>query len=147
MAKAEAELVIACRPTVIWKLLSDLESIPSRQKGVTKIEMLTEGAYGVGTQWRESRSADGLEVTMTLTVAACDEGRSTTITCTSDGFDFSTQIDLSPLEEGTRVQFVTTIRAKTFKKKALLPVVARVIQRGLQEDLRSLAAEAEGQVH
>lgn len=50
-------------PDRVFQALTDLEGVAKWMPGFVKIEILSEGAFGVGTQWRETRKLFGKEAT------------------------------------------------------------------------------------
>ncbi len=50
-------------PDRVFQALTDLEAAPNWMPGLIKIEMISEGAFGIGTEWRESRKIFGKEAT------------------------------------------------------------------------------------
>jgi carbon monoxide dehydrogenase subunit G len=43
---------IAAPADRVWKALTDIEAAPQTISGIDRIEMLSEGPFGVGTRWR-----------------------------------------------------------------------------------------------
>ncbi|UJH69750.1 hypothetical protein [Ornithinimicrobium sp. INDO-MA30-4] len=52
---------IPSRPENVWYVLTELDKFAGVVEDITKIEVLTNGAYGVGTRWRETRKMMGME--------------------------------------------------------------------------------------
>lgn len=59
-------------PEVVFDTLTDLDGLPSWLPALVGLEPLTEGPYGVGTAWLESRRVFGRVVTEHVTVAGMD---------------------------------------------------------------------------
>ncbi|MCM2390140.1 SRPBCC family protein [Streptomyces albipurpureus] len=56
----------------VWHALTDLEGAPALLSGVDAVEMLSQGPFGVGTRWRETRRVLGKQATEEMYVTASD---------------------------------------------------------------------------
>ena len=57
----------------VWDLATDLERAPTTLSGVTRVEVLTDGPFAVGTRWRETRTMFGREASEVLEVTAVED--------------------------------------------------------------------------
>jgi uncharacterized protein YndB with AHSA1/START domain len=57
----ELEEVFAAAPQQVFEALTNLEGAAGWMPNVVRIEKLTEGAFGIGTRWREIRRLFGRE--------------------------------------------------------------------------------------
>jgi len=90
----------------VFPILCDLEGAPERIEGIKKIEVLTDGPFGVGTRWRETRVMFGKEATEVMEVVAMEPGRSYTVTAGSCGTRYETVMACEPRgADGCRVEF------------------------------------------
>ncbi|NUU25268.1 MAG: SRPBCC family protein [Streptomycetaceae bacterium] len=48
---------VAATPERVWQVLTDPEGAAGALRGVSGIEVLTPGPFGVGTRWRETRTS------------------------------------------------------------------------------------------
>ncbi|MFD6415214.1 SRPBCC family protein [Streptomyces sp. NPDC060194] len=55
----------------VWHGLTDLTGWPAVLSGVERVEVLSDGPFGVGTRWRETRRMFGKEATEEMWVTAC----------------------------------------------------------------------------
>ena len=58
-------------PDQVFATLTDMEAVGQWMPGFVRIEMLTEGDFGVGTEWRETRKLFGKEATEQFEVTEC----------------------------------------------------------------------------
>ena len=56
----------------VFSIATDLQNAPERIGGITKLEVLTDGPFGLGTRWRETRVMFGREATEVMWVTAFD---------------------------------------------------------------------------
>ena len=63
---------IAASPQEVFDALSDLDALPDYIPAEVRIETLTEGEFGEGTQWREYRKMMGREATEVFEVTECE---------------------------------------------------------------------------
>lgn len=59
----QSEQQIEATPEEILDALTDFDSWSDWMDGLLRVEKLTDGAYGVGTRWRETRKLMGQEAT------------------------------------------------------------------------------------
>lgn len=62
-------------PAKVFAALTDVANAEKWMPNVVKIEMLTEGEYGVGTKWRETRTMFGKEASEVFEVTAFTPGK------------------------------------------------------------------------
>lgn len=66
---------LAAPPRVVWDVLTDVGRADQIFRSVTGSELLTEGAYDVGTVWREKRTLFGHHGEEELHVVECEPER------------------------------------------------------------------------
>lgn len=54
----------------VWDVVTDLEDAAAKRSTVTDVERLTEGEFGVGTRWRETRQGP-MDITIEPEVTNC----------------------------------------------------------------------------
>jgi len=62
-------------PERVFQALTDLDGAADWMPGFVRIEKLTEGSFGVGTEWRETRKMFGREATEQFEVTAYEPPR------------------------------------------------------------------------
>lgn len=95
---------VAADPQTVWTVLTDLDHAAETLSGVSRVEVLTEGGYAVGTRWRETRKMFGKEVTEEMEVAEVSAPIGTTVESLSSGVDYRSVFTLTPLPSGTRLE-------------------------------------------
>ncbi|MFF5938280.1 SRPBCC family protein [Streptomyces sp. NPDC012508] len=140
---------VAASPGPVWEVLTDLRDMPRILSGVERVDVLTEGAFGVGTRWRETRRMMGKEATEEMTVTeAVPPDRYVTV-AESHGMRYVSEIALRPDGEGAttvRMTFSATPAAGSrtgFLAKLLSGLGAKAVSRALAKDLDDVAASVE----
>ena len=106
----------------VWAVLTDLANAEQVLSGVTKIELLSDGPYGVGTRWRETRKMMGKEATEEMWVVEANEPTVTVVNAESGGARYRTEFTLT--EQGD-----ATVLAMNFSAELLDPsTIQRVMQ-------------------
>jgi len=139
---------IAAPPSAVWAVLTDIAAAEQTLSGVTKVELLTEGPYAVGTRWRETRRMAGKEETEEMWVTEVEPERRTVVEASSRGARYITVFDLNPAGSGTLLE--VTFGARTVDpnrfERALWSVFGRlgaqVTRKALEQDLQDIAAAA-----
>ncbi len=75
MAAFERTVVIARPAADAWAVLTDLDQASSLMPDVVRIERLTDGPFGEGTRWNETRRMGKREGSSEIRVTAFDAGR------------------------------------------------------------------------
>ena len=70
------EKQIQAPPDAVYAALANPDGWHEWMPGLIRIERLTEGEFGVGTQWREVRKMFGKEAAEVFEVSAVEPGRS-----------------------------------------------------------------------
>ncbi|WP_420709269.1 SRPBCC family protein [Streptomyces sp. AS58] len=140
---------IAAGRLPVWEALTDLGDMERVLSGVTKIEVLTEGAFGVGTRWRETRRMFGQEATEELWVTACEPPERYVVEAESHGSHYVSEWQLradGPLTTTVRMTFgASPTRASTgLLARIMGGVGARAVRKAIVKDLDDLAAAVEG---
>lgn len=145
--------VIAATPAEIWSVMTDLAELPFRLRGVERIELLTDGAYAVGTRWRETRSMFGREATQELWVTEAEEPRHTVIESEFGGVHYRMEHRLSPSGDHTDSRPRTLLETRLMSDEPegefawiwrMLGVLgSRATQETLAQDLADIAGAVE----
>jgi len=136
----------------VWRVFTDLPGRCAWLSTVTAVEMLTAGAFGAGTLWRETRTmADGTEVTEEFRVDECVVPERFVVASPGIGADYRMTYTFVPVLEGrhrgttmvTVVQDGTpTAPAGRFLALVFGGLAARTVEGALRRDLDDLAAAA-----
>jgi len=141
---------VAAPPETVWRVLTDLAHAADTLSGVTRIEVLTDGDYHVGTTWRETRKMLGKEVTEEMEVTAVEAPRRTTIESDSSGVHYVSEFRLEPTADGTRLtmSFAGEQRDLSVLRKVTWAVFGKLGLKAagkmMARDLEDIAARAEG---
>lgn len=139
---------IPASPANVWHTLTDLDQISEMLEGVTSVEVLTNGAYGIGTRWRETRKMMGMEGTEEMEVVDNDPLSRTVVEAVSGSTTYRTVFAL----ESNAAQTVTTLtmdfsaaspEAQGFKKvvaSTLGKLGMKVTAKAMTKDLEDIAA-------
>jgi carbon monoxide dehydrogenase subunit G len=130
----------------VWEIISDLRNAAGRVKGITRMEVLTEGPIRVGTRFRETRKMMGRESTEEMEVTRFDPPRSYTMECTNHGFHYVMEMRATPQGTGTELEMAFNSRPlNTFAKVmgfVMRPFAKKLVE-ACKKDLDDLAQAAE----
>jgi carbon monoxide dehydrogenase subunit G len=133
--------VIAAPVAETFRLASDIEGLPGRIKGITKVEKLTPGPVGVGTRYKETRVMFKREASETFEFTAFEPDRRYEVTASSCGAEYRCEFRFTPEGAGTRVDVTFQVRAVSFVAKLfspLAPLMMGTMRRCVEADLSDL---------
>jgi uncharacterized membrane protein len=133
----------------VWALATDIPASPQTLSGVEAVEMLTQGAFGPGTRWRETRTVFGRQATEEMWVTAVEPHRSYTVEAESHGAHYVSTFSFDAVgADRTEVVLDFDARPQGAVAKVLAkvtgPLASRSVAKALHKDLDDLAAAAEG---
>lgn len=70
-----SEHVIEAPPSEVLAAMTDLDSWPAWMQGLQRVEKLSDGPFGVGTRWRETRRMFGREASEVFEVVEFEPPR------------------------------------------------------------------------
>jgi hypothetical protein len=143
------ERSIAANQGPVWETLTDLVGMPHVLSGVTHVEVLTAGAFGVGTRWRETRRMFGKEATEEMWVTASEPPERYVVEAESHGTHYISEWQLrADGPSATRVRMTFTGVASGgvtgLLAKILGGVGARAVSKAVAKDLDDVAVSVEG---
>ncbi|MDQ4006766.1 MAG: SRPBCC family protein [Actinomycetota bacterium] len=132
----------------VWAVATDIGGWERTISGINQVELLSDGDFGTGTRWRETRTMFGREATEEMWVTAVDPGRSYTVEAESHGAHYvSTFTFTATTPEQTEVALTFDAQPQGTVAKVLAKVAAPVAQRSvakaLRQDLDDIAVAAE----
>jgi carbon monoxide dehydrogenase subunit G len=134
----------------VWAVISDIPGSAATLSGIDSIQMLTDGPYGEGTRWKETRTMMGRAETVELWVAQADPPRSTTVKALQGGADYTTRFALDERDGGgtdVTLTFGAEVLKPTRLSKVLMavfgPIGMRITRKALAKDLAEIAVKAE----
>jgi uncharacterized protein YndB with AHSA1/START domain len=150
----------------VWTVFTDLPGRATWLSTVDRVEVLTTGAFGIGTVWRETRTMpDGERVTEEFRVEECDAPVRLVVSSPGAGVDYRITYTFAPVRPrasavarrpactaraaavgATAVSVVLEGTASGSAARLLAFVLgglaARVVEGALRQDLTDLAAAA-----
>lgn len=137
----------------VWSVLTDVEHAEDVFGNVHDVELLTDGPYGVGTEWRETRKLLGHHGEETLRVVECSAPRHTMVEIIVGRDRVTMSWALTP--HGPQTRLSLTMALDTSRRTALGRfawntwgnVGYESTRRMLQADLADIAAAAERSPH
>jgi uncharacterized membrane protein len=136
----------------VWRVFTDLPRRRRWLSTVDGVEVLTPGAFGTGTRWRETRTmSDGLRVTEEFEVRECMVPERFVVVSPGIGADYRMTYLFVPVIEGRHrggtMVTVTQHGSPTAPAGRVLALVfgglaARTVQGALRRDLEDLASAA-----
>ncbi|GAA2530335.1 SRPBCC family protein [Winogradskya humida] len=152
MSTVAVTRLIEAPVVTVWRVFTDLPRRREWLSTVTRVDMLTQGPFGRGTVWRETRTmADGGEVTEEFRVRECAIPERFVVASPGLGADYRMTYMFTPVIEGRHRggTMVTVVQdgSPTAPAGRLLALVfgglaARTVEGALRRDLDDLAAAA-----
>mgnify|MGYP003110985116 CR=1 FL=1 len=133
----------------VWAVISDIPGSAATLSGIDSIQMLSDGPYGEGTRWKETRTMMGRAETVEMWVSQADPPRSTTVKAVQGRADYTTRFALADRDGGTdlTLTFGAEIRNPSRMSKLAMALLGklgmRITRRALAKDLAEIAARAE----
>ncbi|APE21998.1 MULTISPECIES: SRPBCC family protein [Streptomyces] len=140
---------VEASPGRIWESITDLPDMPRVLSGVERVEVLTEGGFGVGTRWRETRRMLGKEATEEMLVTECEPPDRYVTVADSHGMHYVSEITLTPAGEGaTTLRMAFSARPVRGRKAGFLSRLlarfgAKAVAKALTKDLAEIARAVE----
>ncbi|WP_217209214.1 SRPBCC family protein [Streptomyces sp. AC550_RSS872] len=140
---------IAAGQGPVWESLTDLRGMAQVLSGVTSVDVLTAGVFGVGTRWRETRRMFGKEATEEMWVTACEAPERYVVEAESHGTHYISEWQLladGPTATTVRMTFtgVPSGGVTGLLARLLGGVGARAVSKAVAKDLEDVAAAVEG---
>jgi carbon monoxide dehydrogenase subunit G len=140
---------IKASPDKVWAVISDIPDSAATLSGIDSVQLLTDGPYGEGTRWRETRSMLGRSETVEMWVAEADPPHRTTVKALQGGADYTSRYTLAKRDGGT--DLTLTFGAEVVKpgvfSRAMMAVFGKIgmsiTRKGLAKDLAEIAVKAE----
>jgi carbon monoxide dehydrogenase subunit G len=133
----------------VWAVISDIPASAATLSGVKAIQMLSDGPYGEGTRWKETRTMMGRSETVEMWVSQADPPRSTTVKALQGGADYTSRMTLADRDGGTdlTLTFGAELQNPSRLHKLAMAVFGklgmRITRKALAKDLADIAAKAE----
>ena len=125
----------------VFEVYTELDKAVERIPDIVSLEVLSEGPFGEGTRWRETRVMFKKEATEEMWVTGFDPPKSYTVDAESHGMHYSTLFSFTPDADGTKVSWTFSGTAQTLGTKIMSPIF-NVLMKGTMKKcmLRDLEA-------
>jgi carbon monoxide dehydrogenase subunit G len=136
-------------PEKVWAVISDVPGSAGTLSGIHSIQMLSDGPYGTGTRWKETRNIMGRQETVEMWVSQADPPRSTTVKALQGGADYTTHFLLQERDGGTDLtlefgaQMINPTPLTRVSMALLGGIGMAMTRKSLKRDLAEIAAKAE----
>ncbi|MFJ5832175.1 SRPBCC family protein [Streptomyces sp. NPDC093089] len=143
---------VAASPGRVWEAITDLRDMPRVLSGVERVEVLTEGVFGVGTRWRETRRMMGKEATEVMTVTECEAPDRYVTVADSHGMHYVSELTLtSDGSGGTTLRMAFSARPAAGRRPGLVARLlarfgAKAVAKALAKDLSDIANAVESRI-
>ncbi|MGE0479682.1 MAG: SRPBCC family protein [Phycisphaerae bacterium] len=148
MARFQMSQQIAAPVDETFRVFTDFRNAAGRVRGITALEVLTDGPIGVGTRFRETRVIMNRTATETMEVTRFEPNKLYSVGCDSCGARYDSTFRFTPQAGGTRVDFEMEARGTTWFAKlmsALMGWMVRgMIEKCFRQDIDDLKAHLEG---
>ena len=140
---------IHASPEKVWSVISDIPGSAATLSGVQSVQMLSDGPYGEGTRWKETRTMMGRSETVEMWVTQADPPRSTTVKALQNGADYTTRFTLTERNGGTDLtltfgaEIVQAGRVSRIMMALFGKIGMSMTRKALAKDLAEIAARAE----
>jgi carbon monoxide dehydrogenase subunit G len=140
---------IHAAPDKVWAVISDIPGSAATLSGIDAVQMLSDGPYGEGTRWKETRTMMGRSETVEMWVAQVDPPRSTTVKALQGGADYTSRFSLAERDGGTdlTLTFAADVVKPTVLSKITMALFGKlgmsITRKALAKDLAEIAAKAE----
>lgn len=140
---------IRATPEKVWAVISDIPGSAATLSSLESVQMLSDGPYGEGTRWKETRTMMGRSETVEMWVAEADPPRSTVVKAHQGGADYVTHFNLAGRDGGTEltVTFGADLVKPTLLSKVGMALFGKIgmsmTRKALAKDLAEIAAKAE----
>ncbi|WP_344391719.1 SRPBCC family protein [Streptomyces vastus] len=140
---------IAAGQRRVWEALTDLGAMDRVLGSVSKVEILTDGTFDVGTRWRETRRMFGRDATEEMWVTASEPTERYVVEARSRGTRYVSEWLLradGPSATTVRMTFsaVAPGGVMGLLARILGGVGARAVTRAIAKDLDDVASSVEG---
>jgi hypothetical protein len=137
--RVDLEHVVGQPVSKVFAAMADVRNRPIWQENTRDVEVLTDGAPGVGTRWRETMKGVG---TYVAEVVAFEPERLWIESADLESGSGRIEVRFAPegeLEESTRLRIMVEIGLRG-TKRLMEPALGPMIRRQMPTDLRRLEA-------
>lgn len=147
-ASMTSEFHIDAPPDRVFAAMTDFDGYGHWMNGFVGVEKLTQGPFGVGTEWRETRRMFGREASEVFEVTACEPP--SRLNLRVDGTrgasrkgEYRFEYQLSPEGTGTRVRVNGQIHMPGWIAGLMSRMFAGMFKKALDKDMQALKQHVE----
>ena len=133
----------------VFEVFTDLANAAERIPSITELEILSDGPFGDGTRWRETRVIMKKEATEEMWVTGFNPPHGYTVEAQSHGMLYQTRFDFEFDGERTKVSWTFDGKPLTIMTKLTAPIFAVLFRsfskRCMLEDMEALRDVCESQ--
>ena len=112
----------------VFSVMTDLERWPENIEAITKVEKLTPGPVGSGTQFKETRVMFGKEHTETMRFEDVVPNKGYTLAANSCGVEYASVHTLTPDAQGTLLRMEMHSKPVTLGAKITSPIMGVMLK-------------------
>lgn len=147
MAGLECSTRVEASPQRVFDVITDLPGAAERISAIKSLEVLTDGEFGVGTRFRETRVMFGKEATEEMEVIAMVPGERYTTEAESCGCRYESVMSVVPDGNGARLTMSFDGTPLTFFGKimsaVMWPMLKGAMRKAVSADLADIKKAAE----
>lgn len=121
----------------VFGVYTDLAKAVERIPAIIDLEVLSEGPFGEGTRWRETRVMFKKKATEEMWVTGFDPPRSYNVDSESHGMHYSTVFSFTPDDGGTKVSWTFSGTALTLGTKIMSPIFNLLMKGAMSKCMRA----------
>lgn len=148
MTTITVDTQVAAPVARVFGVFTDLDHAAERVSNIQEIQVLTTGAFGLGTRWMETRTVLGQRDSAEMQVTAFERNRTYTITHRKAGTRIDTMFTFEPLDGSTRVRIEFALEGHGLPPGLSAPLgwaIAGTVRDVITRDLADLKASLEKQ--
>lgn len=130
----------------VFAVITDLEGARERITGIEKVELLTDGPFGKGTRWRETRIMFKREATEEMEITAWDPPDGYTLGCESCGARYDMALTLVSDGAATSMEWRIETTPITFMARVMSVfsgLMSGMMKKCMAQDMEDIKAAAE----
>ena len=106
----------------VFEVYTEIEKAADRIPGIVSVDVLSEGPFGEGTRWRETRVIMKKKATEEMWVTNFNAPNSYSVEAESHGTRYSTLFSFTPDGDGTQVTWNFTSAPQSLGAKIMSPI-------------------------
>jgi carbon monoxide dehydrogenase subunit G len=143
--RCESAVTVDKPPAELFPWLLDADRVPRWMTGLQAYEPLDPPPLRVGSRIRQELSVSGQQLRFELRVAELDAPRRAVLRFEGSGFKAANEYAVAAAGSGSRVTWVISGEATSFKAKLIATMVQAKLQEKLETDLARLRALLAGE--